>query len=611
MIKSLGGIIAYEENNNKYQNDYLFRNGASVGISHYVKLYLSVSIPASLFYNYSSIGFYNLSVTAIGTKDNKVISSIKNVTIDYEIKGLAMTTPYCILNQSCILNSTVTQGNLIDYYWNLTNTTLIHTTKKFINYTFYVKGQNQIQIFANNLVSNSTLNVNLYVCDFLTNFFLMATSPYSNNISVSILNTIALFTFKYTRGACYSCSIDFGNGNTRVFNDESKDFNNSLFEQTYDSVGKYRVKVNCTGILSSVYFEFDHFVETEIKDLRITSVLFARKSTDFNVTYSIASGSLPMIKFYFNNILDSNANLNGLIGQSKTYNLANSNLYPFNVTISNHVSSLNASGLFEIGAPIIAPFINVLTLPISSGTSDLMYNFGATIRFQIGMTEGSNVKLDVFYGDELISAVPTNSTIFPGDWSSNQTYERKYIDPGNFTIIANITNKFSSFLVKRTVCIITNVNDLIPGLVQPAAKIMDRAIAFYKFSYIGSTKSGWNALVTYWPGDSLNASFGPFQLGMDFAANTSKSQLSYDYKVIGTYQATFMVQNLFGIRSYQLPVEVKAGLDGLYLECPTEIVNGGNLTVKAYLVFGTSTTQFTFSIAGQTITKSRTGKNNF
>ena len=118
MIQSKGGIIAYEANNTKYLPDLLFGNSAlstTTRISHYVKAYLSVSIPISLFNNYTSIGFYNLSISSPSTKDGSLISSINNVTIDYEIKGLAMTTSFCILNQSCILNSTVTHKNLIDY----------------------------------------------------------------------------------------------------------------------------------------------------------------------------------------------------------------------------------------------------------------------------------------------------------------------------------------------------------------------------------------------------------------------------------------------------------------------------------------------------------------
>jgi hypothetical protein len=212
------------------------------------------------------------------------------------------------------------------------------------------------------------------------------------------------------------------------------------------------------------------------------------------------------------------------------------------------------------------------------------------------MIFGSNVKLDIFYGDESIPTIPTNSTFKPSDWNSSHLFSWLYKNPGNYTLKVNISNRFSSYLLSYRIAIITEITDLIPGLSRPTVKILDSAFAYFKFSYKGLTKSGWNANVTYWPGDELNATFGPFSLGMDFADNSSKSQLSYDYKYTGSYQATFFIENFLGSRSYKMSVLVKNGIEGLYLDCATNILNNASFIVKVYLVFGTKTTNLGLTI---------------
>jgi hypothetical protein len=353
---SKGGSIAYEKSN-KYQSDYSLYGSILNGFAFYVKIYITKPLVASLFHNYSAIGFYNLSITVGKMKNGSNINLISNITIDDIITDLKIIPTVCLLNEKCYLNSSVKSGKLIDYYWNLTNLTYsTHKTDKNIIYTFYEIGKYPITLYANNKISNSTYHYDLYVCDYLTKFFFKSISAYTN-VSASIVNKPGLFTFKYSTGGCYSCLINFGNNITRVFTDEIKNYNNSLFDHIYTRVGTYRVKMNCAGKLNSIFLEFDHLVQEEIKNLKMMSNLIAYPNKPFNIFFSISDGTSPKLELFFINSLDvyatfnynnsyvnnnnSNFSTEYLTGQSSMFKISISNLYPFNLTVFNQVCVLN------------------------------------------------------------------------------------------------------------------------------------------------------------------------------------------------------------------------------------------------------------------------------
>jgi hypothetical protein len=114
-------------------------------------------------------------------------------------------------------------------------------------------------------------------------------------------------------------------------------------------------------------------------------------------------------------------------------------------------------------------------------------------------------------------------------------------------------------------------------------------------------KAGSHATVTYWPGDASNATRGPFVLAMDYDLDVSKVSLAYEYTSTGNYIANFLVSNELGSKTFQLPLNVIAGLDGFYMGVePTSAVPSTPIVISAYLIQGTNV-NFVWKINGTTV----------
>ena len=88
----------------------------------------------------------------------------------------------------------------------------------------------------------------------------------------------------------------------------------------------------------------------------------------------------------------------------------------------------------------------------------------------------------------------------------------------------------------------TNVSNVVPYLKQdPVIYTVLGATANYMFSFYGNTKSAALASVTFNPGDLVNATFGPYALGLNYKTNMTTNQFMYRYTQIGTYYTVFNI----------------------------------------------------------------------
>ncbi len=170
----------------------------------------------------------------------------------------------------------------------------------------------------------------------------------------------------------------------------------------------------------------------------------------------------------------------------------------------------------------------------------------------------------------------------------NSVIKYAYRNPGDFQIKVNISNALSYFTFTQLIRIMSRVDDLIPGLVQtPITYFSGTGLADFTFIYAGTSKAGSHALITFWPGDSANSSYGPFQLGMDFDANINRVSLSYEYAMPGNYVCSFLVANPLGSKWFTVSVDVLPGILGFYIDVNPKNAKPNDLvTISAYMIQG-------------------------
>ena len=83
----------------------------------------------------------------------------------------------------------------------------------------------------------------------------------------------------------------------------------------------------------------------------------------------------------------------------------------------------------------------------------------------------------------------------------------------------------------QTLLLETRVDSLRAALVQDPViyKLGGFGEASFRFYYEDLAFSGTDAKVTFWPGDSSNNTYGPFDIGMNFVGNYNENPLSYRY----------------------------------------------------------------------------------
>ena len=465
------------------------------------------------------------------------------------------------------------------YKWSLLSSSAT-STQPSINPTFISTGVLLAHLTASNLVSNLTFSFNLTVVDEMSGLYLISATPYTDQ-SASIVNKLASFLFRLASGNGYTCRLDFGDGSSpTLFNDSSSSPNNTLISHFYAQESTFKLSLTCTNSLNSALLELDHHVQFELANLRLLS-FGAFRLVPYRIQFALDSGSSPRTSLYVNSRLDRMAGFDPLtkIGSSSWRVGSTSSVLEVNITALNLVSSLSYSGSFEIGAPISSP-----SLTLSENFfARFMYDFGRGVVYSVDMLEGSNVKLEVYFGEGSTKSV----TLFYGDWSGAFNLSYTHSNPGDYRITAVLSNAFGRFELSEQISVVSEVFGLMPRLDKsPVAYTVKGAEASFLFSFYGDSKAGSHSSVSFWPGDALNASMGPFLLGMDFGRNQSMSQLGFKYSKAGSYFVAFLVENVRGSRAFGLGFEAREGVSGLNLKLATSVRTNAVFGVETFLVQG-------------------------
>ena len=118
-------------------------------------------------------------------------------------------------------------------------------------------------------------------------------------------------------------------------------------------------------------------------------------------------------------------------------------------------------------------------------------------------------------------------------------------------------------------------------------------------------------MVTFWPGDSSNDTYGPFAIGMDFIGNYNQNPLSYRYKEANNFTAAFLIENKFGQKLSKVSFTVIPGLDGFFIDCvPKRTTKLKDIRVSAFVIQGNNV-NFTWYLEGKFLYNQMRKCNNY
>lgn len=564
----------------------------------------------SLFKKYTTAGTYLVQAKLKNIEGNTFQNISQSVMVQTIIRNLQVTTtsgiPTCFTTFPCSFTAKTTSGSNINYNWTIignmtSNNTL--TSQPNLNFQFPGPGSFTILIFAYNNVSSQTANLTITVLDKIAGLSFKAGTLLNSS---SIVGQNAQFLFLLLIGQNYWCLIDYGDGSNQNISDVVASPNNTYIPHLYNQENSYFVKVNCSSPVNSLYLEFYHFVQYPLTGLKLIKN-GTTTGTSYTVDFSLQSGSTPnQIIFLFDETADPGLKYSNLVGQSSQKSAeTNPIIHYIYIYISNYVSFVELNQTFEISTSIKNVLFNVA--PTSEITT-YTYFYPKSLNFTLSMSGGSNV--DIFINFDSLNNPSTlkNTTLHIktfGDWLlytnniTNQPYliPYDYLNPGRYTASVNVSNVLNYFLFNQPIVLMTKVDYLIPQLANNAKNLVifdqttEQGSAQFSFSYQGFTKAGFEAYVTFWPGDASNSTFGPYPLSMDFNKNTSRAALSYTYSSLGIYQAVFYVTNSLGSKWFTYTVEVVVGISGFYMSVsPLNAKVGTNVTVSAFLVQGSNVT---------------------
>jgi hypothetical protein len=230
----------------------------------------------------------------------------------------------------------------------------------------------------------------------------------------------------------------------------------------------------------------------------------------------------------------------------------------------------------------------VLTIETPIYPLQNIFLFNQSIDFVIDLSLGSNVKVDLFIGEEkILNSLPISSFI-PGMWYAPLKLTRTYKFPGDYKVTAILSNSISSITLTKQITVMSKLSGLIvelkysPIIYLPHSND-DYGRAYFQFKYEGQTCAPSHANVTFTVGDS-NRIYGPFWLGMDFIQNISKTPFFHDYLSIGNYTAEFKVQNDISSITLSLLVPVVKSIYGVHLQVFPSFFHTGTVTFEQAFV---------------------------
>jgi len=590
------GKVAIDRMSNISQlSDYWYNNqtmelksiNSTINYNFYLRMCLSPVKTLSTFKTYKSEGDYMISVLLnsqdlIGEASTSVRATAFVAIID-PILDLSLRTFYCQKDIVCAISWSISSGTAVNYSIS-TNGSAFITNLTTISYVYREIGFYILKINASNRVSQAVLDAEIECFDILKGLYFHAGDL---SVSTSFLGSDASFLFYLKSGMRYKCFIDYGETTKDSFNDFAYNYNNTVFSNRYKKEGIYIVIINCSGIANSLELKFSHYVQSKLVGLELlkpgTTI-----QTPYYIEFGLLSGaSVDQINLYVDGVLDKGTTWNSdtLKGLSSYY--PNGDLYPGEhsifINMSNIVSRLTLNTTFQISSTIVNP-----TFRIAPDVQEYLYP--TTIDIIVSLESGANAKVEIWTGDEKDISVPSLVYTVEGKWIRDLTIPYTFKTPGMHEIYLNFSNSINFVTTSR---LSINIEGPVDGLnvtlyqIPVIYYLAGYGEAQFKFFYSDIAKAGTDAEVTFWPGDSDNNTYGPFQINMNYIYNYNENPLLHRYYQIANYTASFLLENRFGKKVIQIAFQVIPGLDGFYIDCePKRTVRQRDIQVSAFVIQG-------------------------
>jgi hypothetical protein len=570
-------------------------NKTTGNCAFYLNVFLEKPNKMSALNMYSTAGVYQVSAgsvggAGIGTLNQQVVitQQLTNVTIQADTS--------CTVNVPCNLTAITIGGYNVTFNWSSTAFSPISTYDYFILPTFSIPGNYLINLTAfdpfSDVVSTSAL-INIAPLPSLNYSLslLVLNNDSINPLYSYISKRNLMLLFSTGPDDTYSCvlNIDYP-----IYFNKSIYANNSVINYQTNRDGVYNITLNCTYQFGFSYLNITQYIEDPITNVQLlnTSVIY---SAAFRIMIQVSNGTSPIIEFWLNGNKDMGfvfASSTGL-GLSSLYTMVPVGINNVTMIAYNNVSNLTTFDTLQVNYKILNPTLNCSS-PVAYMNGVNYYYFGSNISCILDMQSGSNILLQAYTGDESSPSIPAVNTSFSGQWSHPYYLSHVYQIPGDYLVSFVINNGVSQFRLNRSISVVSSVSQLIPMLVQsPIIFLNGQSLAQFLFAYRSNSMAGSHSTVTFWPGDSINSTMGPFNLHINFTRNSSINDphLQYIYSSAGNYTVNFLVQNILNQSFiYTLNVQVIEGdLQGFYIQLSPDAVSiGQTVKINVFLELGSN-----------------------
>ena len=498
--------------------------------------------------------------------------TIKNFTIIEPITNLIIE-PYsrsCSVNRVCEFKSKTSSGSDIQYRW-IINLNITPFVSDYLSLTFSETGVYLIKLDAWNNISSQSVQINFTVNEGLKEIYFHSGN---REMSTSKTNQPALFLFRIKTVQDYMCVVNFGDFLQNFnFTDKEKDFNNKYINHTYLKSGFYSVIITCYHGEDSLSLKLIQVVQDEITGFSLISRGIYISIAFYKIGFRFKTGTDISVILKIDSVTDSNTtfdktSLNGYSGL--LINNGKAKIQNLNIKAFNLVSFVSISDFFEISSSILNP-----QLIISPFKNNYVYEFmSIPVDYTLRIEKGSNVKVEVFFGNEK-NLQPSVNQVFAGEWKSDQVFTYTHSEPGEYIVRVKVSNVISKFDIYKRISFISRVDQL-TCQPEPSMALLkfSRAIVSFRIKSIGNSNPGSRTTLKFWPGDSTNLTHGPFMLRMiNF---TNSVPFFHTYSQLGNYKPLLLIENEISKKYFHLNLMVvSSSVDDMYVvvKPPAVMVN--------------------------------------
>ncbi|GFS08173.1 location of vulva defective 1 [Elysia marginata] len=421
---------------------YANTGGSPTGFSHALQAMFTAGSKTALKYTLSSPpGTFPISATVTNTILGSTSSGSSTLTLVEGVDQAIIDGPeFAVTNQATTWSLLTHTGSNLTYEWNITDGTPTINLED-LTHTFTAVGDYNISVAIYNPLSRKENTTTVSVLDVVSGLSIV--SPPGE------VNTMANFTVTLATGTLVTCEVDWGDGSgISTVSSLTAVPPSFTIGHTYTWTSTFTVALNCSNPVSHQVASTPVDILVVISNLRLERD-GAPEGQTFALVWLLDAGTVDTHTVWFDGLpyaLDPTASSDAALRwSSAVLGPLPVGGYPYNITVSNALSSANISGYFSVMQQIVNP---TLTADLNDVTTD------DTVTFRADVFSGSDVTVVVHYEDGSPDDVFPPAT--PGDpWAGVMTFTHQFIRGCDCAVRATFSNAATS--EQRTVVISVKV----------------------------------------------------------------------------------------------------------------------------------------------------------